>query len=182
MLSVSEREPRDIATGGARYWYVVYSKPRQETSAEFHLQQRGVEVFAPKLSLPKYVARPSRVVPLFPSYLFVRIDPAQDYCRVLWAPGVKRFVSSNGVPTPLEDAVVTFLVERADSQGTVQARADLQVGQMVEIARGPFDGLIGIIQKPPDAKGRIKVLMQLLNQRPVKVDVPVQFVRTHWVV
>ena len=182
MLSVSERAIWEAEPAGARSWYVVYSKPRQETFAQFHLQQRGVEVFVPKLSLPKYVTRPSRIVPLFPSYLFVRIDPTQEYHRVRWAPGVRRFVSSNGVPTPLEDAVVTFLVERADSEGTVQARADLRVGEMVEIAHGPFDGLIGIIQQPPDAKGRIKVLMQLLNQQRVKVDVPVHLVRTHWVV
>ena len=56
-----------------------------------------------------------------------------------------------------------FLRERADADGVITARADLKVGAQVEVARGPFDGLIGIITRPPDAKGRVKVLMQLVE-------------------
>jgi hypothetical protein len=39
---------------------------------------------------------------------------------------------------------------------------------------------MGIIQEPPNARGRVKVLLQLLN-RETKVDVPVKFVRASWV-
>ena len=48
---------------------------------------------------------------------------------------------------------------------------------MVEITSGPFAGLAGIIQEPPDARGRVTVLMDLLN-RQVPVEVPVEFVGT----
>jgi transcriptional antiterminator RfaH len=166
-----------------RRWFVVYSKPRKEGSAQFHLERRGIEVFAPRVQLPDYLKRGGHVVPLFPNYLFVRIDPARDFYTVLWSPGVSRFVSSAvGVPACLDDAVVAFLRERMGANGVVAARADLRVGQQVEITRGPFDGLIGIITRPPDAKGRVKVLMQLLNQQPVRVDMPVHSLRTAWTV
>lgn len=169
-------------SAGWRRWFVVYCKPHKEDFARVHLATRGVEVFQPKLRLPEYMERRRRVVPLFPSYLFVNIDPYRDFYTVLWSPGVKRFVSTQGDPAAVDEAVVEFLKKQADGEGVLAARADLRAGQRVEITDGPFDGLIGIIQRPPNAKGRVKVLMQLLNQRPIKVDVPVQFVRTAWVV
>lgn len=166
-----------------RRWFVVYTKPHKEDFTEAQLGLRSIEVFNPKLRLPDYVERRRRVVPLFPNYLFVNIDPGRDFYTVLWAPGVKRFVSPLGAePAAVDDAVVEFLKHQADHEGVLTARADLRAGQRVEITGGPFDGLIGIIQRPPNAKGRVKVLMQLLNRGPVKVDVPVQFVRTAWVV
>jgi transcriptional antiterminator RfaH len=160
---------------------VVYCKPHKEEFARVHLVSRGVEVFQPRLRLPEYMERRRRVVPLFPNYLFVQIDPLREFYTVLWCPGVNRFVSTRGEAAAVDDGVVEFLQRQADSEGVLAARADLRAGQRVEITHGPFDGLIGIIQRPPNAKGRVKVLMQLLNRPPMKVDVPVQFVRTAWV-
>jgi transcriptional antiterminator RfaH len=159
---------------GELRWFVVYCKPHKEDFAQQHLGARGVEVFLPKLRLPEYVERRRRIVPLFPNYAFVRIDPGRDLYTVLWSPGVSRFVNGHGEPATVADEVVAFLRRQADP--------DIRAGQRVEITEGPFAGLAGIIQRPPNAKGRVRVLMQLLNRGPVKVDVPVQSVRTAWVV
>jgi transcriptional antiterminator RfaH len=163
-------------------WFVVYCKPHKEDFAQRHLEARGVDVFLPRLRLPEYVERRRRIVPLFPSYAFVHIDPARDHYTVLWTPGVSRFVNGHGAPATVGDDVVDFLRRQADPDGVLLARADMRAGQRVEITNGPFAGLAGIIQRPPTAKGRVRVLMQLLNRGPVKVDVPVQSVRTAWVV
>lgn len=182
-MAAPARNVAPMPGGEPKRWYVVYSKPRKEASAQFHLERRGVEVFAPKMLLPAYLERRTRLVPLFPNYLFVKIDPAADFYTVLWTPGVSRFiVSQGGTPAQLDEAIVSFLKERADGEGVITARADLKVGAQVEVTRGPFDGLIGIITRPPDAKGRVKVLMQLLNRQPVRVDVPVHSLRAAWVV
>ena len=176
-----EGEPDPLAA--PRQWCVVYSKPRKETCAQFHLARRGIEVFAPRMLLPEYLHGRTRLVPLFPNYLFVRIDPAGDCSTVLWCPGVSRFVTSQrGTPARLDDAIVEFLRERADAGGVIAARADLAVGSEVEVTRGPFGGLMGIIARPPDAKGRVKVLMRLLNRHAVNVDVPIHALRAAWVV
>ena len=178
-----ETAPCPPATAAPRQWFVVYSKPRKEACAQFHLERRGIEVFAPRMLLPAYLERRTRLVPLFPNYLFVRIDPAEDFYTVLWSPGVSRFITSQrGTPASLDDAMVEFLRERADTDGVIIARPDLTVGTQVEVTRGPFDGLMGIITRPPDAKGRVKVLMRLLNRHVVRVDVPVHSLRAAWVV
>ena len=44
------------------------------------------------------------------------------------------------------------------------------------IDSGPLRGLIGVIQEPPNADDRIKVLLRLIN-RPVNIDLPVAFIK-----
>lgn len=163
-------------------WYVVYSKPRKEQSAQFHLHSKGLEVFFPRLLLPQSATVRRRIVPLFPNYLFVRIRVfSQEYFYVRWSPGVKRFVSFQGTPTPLDENIVAFLMQQADPTGIIQARSNLKLGHEVQITGGPFDGLVGIIQEPPTSKGRVKILLTLLN-RETKVDVPIHFVKRGWVI
>jgi transcription elongation factor/antiterminator RfaH len=160
-----------------RGWYVVYTKPHKEESALFHLQLKGVEVFFPRLSLPRPLRLRKQLIPLFPNYVFVRVRLPEDYDCVTWTQGVKRFVSFNDVPVPIEQDIVSYLMEKANSQGVITARSNLKVGQEVRINGGPFDGLAGIIQEPPNARGRIKILMELLGRR-MRVEVPLQSLET----
>jgi transcriptional antiterminator RfaH len=148
----------------SKHWYVVYSKPHNEKKAQFHLARKGIESFFPRLHLPASVEGARKVVPLFPNYLFVRINVETQAHYVAWSPGVKRFVSFGNVPLALEEKIVGFLRENADSEGIITARSSLERGQAVEISAGPFSGLAAIIQDPPDPKGRVKVLLKLMSR------------------
>jgi transcription elongation factor/antiterminator RfaH len=156
-----------------RAWYVVYSKPQKEESAQFHLQLKGVQVFFPRLFLPRSLRVRKQLVPLFPNYLFVRVILPDQFNAVTWTPGVKRFVSFNDVPLPLEPEIVDYLAARATPDGIIMAQPNLTVGQEVRISGGPFDGLAGIIQQPPNSRGRVKILMRLLSRR-MNVEVPIE--------
>jgi transcription antitermination factor NusG len=70
--------------------------------------------------------------------------------------------------------------DEANTEGLIPARSNLRVGQEVRINGGPFDGLTGIIEEPPNAKGRVRVLLRLLN-RPTKAEIPVRLVNSGWV-
>ena len=162
-------------------WYVVYSKPHKEEFAQFHLQRKGVEVFLPRLLLPHSTNKHKRVIPLFPNYLFVRINLFEESHYVIWSPGVKRFVSFGGAPASLEEEFVAFLKHKGSPEGIIAARSNLRAGNEIQITGGPLAGLDAIIQEPANSKGRVKVLLQLLN-RQVKTEVPAQFVKSGWVV
>ena len=69
--------------------------------------------------------------------------------------------------------------KKADSDGIIAVPQQLAAGEEVRIVAGPFAGLLGVIRDPPDAKGRLKVLMQLLH-RPMTVAMPTQFVESKW--
>jgi transcriptional antiterminator RfaH len=164
-----------------KYWFAVYTKPQKEEYAELNLKLRGVDTFFPKLFLPKAAKRKKQMVPLFPNYLFVRCEIiSKEYGNIVWCPGVKRLVSFNGTPAIVDRSIVEFLMGQTGADGVIAARCNIEVGERVSIEGGPFDGLVGIIEEPPNAKGRVKVLLQLLN-RETKVDVPVQFINASWV-
>ena len=164
-----------------KHWFAVYTKPQKEEYAELNLRLRGIDTFFPKLFLPKAAKRKKQIVALFPHYLFVRCEIiSEEYGSIVWCPGVKRLVSFNGTPAIVDNSIVEFLMDQAGVDGVIAARCNVEVGQTVSIAGGPFDGLVGIIQEPPTAKGRVKVLLQLLN-RETNVDVPVEVIKASWV-
>jgi transcription elongation factor/antiterminator RfaH len=164
-----------------RHWYVVYSKPHKESSAKYHISAKGLEVFFPRLALPRNTKRANSVIPLFPNYLFVRLNiESEEYGYVSWSPGVNRIVGFNGRPTPIDEEILRFLQSRSDAEGIILAESSLKRGQEVRITGGPMSGLLGIIREPPNAKGRVKVLLTILN-RDAAVDLPIDFVETTWI-
>ena len=160
---------------GQRFWYVVYSKPHKEDQVKFHLSLKGIESFFPRLQFPHRTARRA-IAPLFPNYLFVRLNLLSEAHHVVWSPGVKRIVSCSDTPVPVEDGVIDFLRERADAAGIIRAQSQLSPGQKVEISGGPFHGFVGIIENPPNARGRVRVLLKLLS-RQISVKLGVEFIR-----
>ena len=91
----------------SREWYVVRSKPRREEYAQGQLLRRGVETFLPRIVEPLRGHLEPVVAPMFPGYLFARIDLLTQYNSVIWAPGVRRFVSFGDVPAAVDRAVVS---------------------------------------------------------------------------
>jgi transcriptional antiterminator RfaH len=153
-------------------WYVIRSKPRKEDCALQNLVRRGIEVFFPRILEPVGWATDWRAAPLFPGYLFVHIDLPSAYHTVIWTPGVKGFVAFGEIPTAVQPGIVNFLRGEAGTDGVIRPTTRYQAGQSVRIKRGPFAGLIGIIEKPCSERGRIRVLMEFLR-RETAVELPV---------
>ena len=148
-----------------RKWYVALTKSRYEDTAHFYLRSRGIEVFHPKLVLPTPNNSGRQVLSLFPSYIFVSIDASSsDYFQVAWCPGIRKLVGFGGEPSPIETGIVDFLREQTDGKGLIVARSNLKVGDEIQIIDGPFKGLAGIIQQPPDSKTRVSVLMRIRSR------------------
>jgi transcription antitermination factor NusG len=105
-------------------------------------------------------------LPLFPSYLFVRI-PAADRLRVLEIPGVVHVVSSSGVPVavPKEDieTLRTVLQHRRS-----EPYPYLTAGTRVRIQAGPLQGLEGVVLRK-NGQTRIVVSVDFI-QRSASVE------------
>lgn len=156
---------------GSREWYVVRSKPRREEYAQEQLLRRGVETFLPRIvEAPRGHLEPV-VAPMFPGYLFARIDLLSQYNSVIWAPGVLRFVSFGDVPASVDRAVVKFLQDRCGPEGVVRVVPTFHDGDVVRVTRGPLGGLVGIVQGHVSGECRVRVLMELLR-RHTQVSVP----------
>jgi transcriptional antiterminator RfaH len=158
---------------GKRQWYVVRSKPRREEYAQGQLQRRGVETFLPRIVEPVRGRGDTQIGPLFPGYLFARVDLLAQYNSVIWAPGVRGFVAFGEVPAAVDRDVVEFLHERCGPEGVVRVVPTFHDGDVVRVTRGPLGGLIGVVQGQVSGQCRVRVLMELLRQR-TQVSVPSQ--------
>jgi transcriptional antiterminator RfaH len=161
-----------LAESGANHrWFVVRSKTRKEDLAVEQLERRGVSVFLPRI----LDYRRDQVAPLFPGYLFVRIELYRQYHRVIWSPGVRGFVAFGAVPTPVQDSVIYLIASSAGEGGVIRPLAAFKAGDRVQIKSGPLAGLVAVIQQPCSERGRVKILLDFLRQG-ASVELPVGLV------
>ena len=78
-------------------WIVVQTKPNCELKAKVNLVRQGFDVFFPKFLKPvcQFNKIKTKIKPLFPSYLFVKLDYNQDYWKINYTVGVSRIVRFN---------------------------------------------------------------------------------------
>jgi transcriptional antiterminator RfaH len=155
----------------SKRWYVVRSKARREGYAQEQLLRRGVETFLPRILELAPLRDASVVAPLFPGYLFARIDLAAQHHSVIWSPGVRGFVAFGEVPAPVDAAVIEFLQVRCGREGVVRVERRFNDGDRVRVTHGPLSGLIGVVEGHVHGDARVRVLMALLR-RPTQVSVP----------
>jgi len=94
-----------------RRWHAVFTLPLNEKSVIKHLGFREIESFLPTYETIrswKNRQRKTIVLPLFPTYLFVRIS-SRERIKVLQSPGVLAIVGQNREPSPIPDAEIQFL-------------------------------------------------------------------------
>lgn len=158
-----------------RQWFVISTKVRREYFAQEQLMSRSVETFLPRIVEPSRVRGKMAITPLFPGYLFLHIDLEQQYFDVVWTPGVRKFVAFGALPCPVDREVIDFLYTRTGDEGILRLERVFYPGERITIRSGPFEGLVGIIERPVCARGRVRVLMELLR-RQTRVDVPQEIV------
>ena len=132
------------AANGPR-WYAVYTYPQHEKVVATQLEQKTVEVFLPTFSVTsRWKDRRVRIAsPVFPGYLFTRID-LRDRIRVVSTPSVIRIVSFNGVPAPISDQEIDA-VRACLAGGNIEPHPFIAVGERVTVRSGPFEGASGIV-------------------------------------
>jgi len=167
----SPEQPVYAANMAARSWYAVFTLPQNEKAIARHLALRNVELFLPTYETLRVWKNRQRVkvtLPLFPSYLFVRIDPVQRV-RVLEVPGVVHIVGNGRKCIPLDDAEVEFL--RSGLSGKkAEPYQELVVGERVRIKHGVMQGLTGTLVRKSSTL-RFVLTFNLINQHAaVEVD------------
>lgn len=153
-------------------WFAVYTSPRHEKRVGQYLRQKEIEHYLPLYQTQRRWSDGSKVtldLPLFPGYLFVRID-RRERVRVLEVPGVLSFVGGTGrQPVSLPEAEIGSLraglsVRRAEPHPL------LTVGQRARIRTGALAGMEGIVVRLKNSL-RVVLTMDLIRQSvAVEVD------------
>jgi transcriptional antiterminator RfaH len=154
-------------------WYVVHAQPRAESQAIHHLEIQGYQVFCPRYRRTVRHARKTKTVlaPLFPRYLFVRLDISRDHWRsVNGTRGVVSLLMRGETPQPVPSGIVDGLQAQMRADGTMDWTPTLKIGGAVRIVDGPFAEFLGTLEQFGSA-GRVRVLLDLLG-RTVSVALP----------
>jgi transcriptional antiterminator RfaH len=154
-------------------WFAVQTQPRAEPKARANLERQGYAVYAPRLRRRRRHARrvENVLVPLFPGYVFVDLDPKGGAWRPINSTlGVVRLVCFGETPAPVPRGVIEGLRELEGEDGIVRPpETPLPPGQSVRILDGTLAGQIGILLDASDAE-RVRLLVRMLG-RDVQVAV-----------
>ena len=139
----------EVAYNAARSnWYAVQTRSRQEKKLLRQLECDGFTSFLPLLNRVSYWSDRQKIIqePLFPGYLFVRIDWAPESRNaVLRKPGAVTLVGSKGLGTPIPDKQIddikTLLVRNVEWKHF----PFLSVGDRVRVRGGALDSVEGIL-------------------------------------
>ena len=153
----------DLAPDGAR-WYAVQAQYRKERFAQANLENQGFGAFVPQFRRSVRHARQTLTVlaPLFPGYLFVRLDLDRHRWRSVQGTfGVLRLVTDGRRPLPAPRGLVEAMMDSLAECG-ISSAARLGPGDKVRIANGPFAELIGKLITMHES-GRADVLLEMLG-------------------
>lgn len=153
-------------------WYVLQTKQHREEQAQLHLQSSGITCYLPKTRQWPRPAVGGDVTPLFPGYLFVRLDLVTQYPRVRWTPGVRGLVAFDAdAPAEMPENAIEFLKSGEGDDGLFHCDEQAADGSTVRVVRGPFRDFYGVVKKRLTARDRVIVLLDFL-QRELRVDIP----------
>lgn len=154
---------------GAR-WYALRTRSRHEKVVRDQLSTQGIEPLLPTVKrLSQWKDRKKEIeVPLFSGYCFVRFASEQKL-PVLKTVGVVDLVGGGQQPEPIPDEEIVALQTLMASVLPYDPHPYLHEGMMVEVVRGPLQGVKGILLRK--GKSHRLIMGVKLIQQGVAVDI-----------
>lgn len=173
-------DPQAIAPksdSGDYPWYAIRVQAKFEKVASAVLREKGYEEFLPLYCVRRQWSDRVKEVelPLFPGYLFCRIDISGRLLPIMATPGVLGIVSAGKTPVPVLDQQVESVQAVLRSGLPAIPWPSLDAGCRVLVERGPLAGLEGVVLNARK-KYRLVISVPLL-QRAVAVEIDREWVR-----
>ena len=150
-------------------WYVVYTRSRHEKKVRDSLTNEGIECYLPLEKKLRIWSDRKKWVdePLFRPYIFVHmnIGDYNEYLKVLQTDGVVHFVRIAKEPVKVRPEMIEAIREYESSGEFISEEEEemLQVGDAVEVVRGPMKGLFGTLVEI-GKKRRVRIMVEAVQQ------------------
>ena len=156
-------------------WYLVHTKPRKEILADENLKRQDFEAYLPfiKQTRRRRGHWTPVIEPLFPRYLFVRLEIGSDnFASIRYTKGVSNLVRFSEEPAVVSDEIIEFLKQEEDIDSGLRhfEKPLFNAGDKVFIEDGPFAGMQGIFQAQRGEDRVIILLNWLGRENRVTVD------------
>ena len=155
---------------------MINTNPRCEDLVYQLLTKESFEVFLPKI--PKRSSKRAKsaskraLEPLFPGYIFVKLDLiAYGWVKIKYLQGVRKLLCFGGSPVPVSEEIIVSIEQKIKTGGYPKKSLLLKAGDKVRFAKGPFEGLEGIFTGEVSGKERVKVLLEAIYSWAFTVEV-----------
>ena len=158
--------PADLLDGpgpDTGHWVAFYTLARREKDLMRRLEASGISFYAPMIRRRLRSAggrTRSSFVPLFPGYVFSRVDDEQRR-GALATNTIARWIPIADERMLVED--LRAIKQLIDTDRPLTPEARLEAGQLVRICRGPLRGLEGTVVRR-HGEERLVVAVRFLNQ------------------
>ncbi len=154
-------------------WYAFTTQPRHEKVVIRQLECKSIESFLPLLQTQSRRKDRRAIVdePLFPGYVFTRIDP-KDRTHVLKIPSVVRMLAFNGAPAAIEDDEIDAVRRCLTCGENPEPHPFPETGDLVRVRSGPLKGLQGVVTR---CKSRLRIVVSIrLIHKSIAAEVSAQ--------
>ncbi len=166
----------------SKQWYAIHTYSGYEEKVKESISQRAesldmkdkiFQVLVPKEKMIEVKNGKRKVVEkrIFQGYVLVQMKMSEDAWYIVRnTPSVTGFVGSGSEPTPVSDDEMGKIMKRM-GRAEPKHKIDYKVGDVVNITDGPFKGFDGTINEIDQAKGKLKVLVNMFGREtPVELD------------
>jgi transcriptional antiterminator RfaH len=151
-------------------WFVLHCKAHKERVVDVQLRSQGYESYCPVLRVQPVNPRARTLVPYFPGYLFVRVDPRDTPLSLFqWMPFTLGLVRFGGEAATVAGEFVVALSELLEQANRSARRpaVNFRPGDELMVTRGPFAGYEALFDRQLKGSDRVRVLLKMLNDRYV---------------
>jgi transcriptional antiterminator RfaH len=154
-------------------WYLLYTRPNREMKISYCLKKNNIQYFLPVIRKISQWNRRKKVIemPLFPSYIFVKLTGMADYFKTCNNEGVCGFVKSRKTLVWISEHLINQVRIAVENSESVYVSAGyFHLGEPVEVKDGILSGLSGELVQY-NGKSKILLRMNMMN-RSILVDLP----------
>lgn len=179
MIQMAVACPRTQAVAGPKQtgertgeWYVLKVKAHKEAYVQMQLEAcAGIATYCPYMKTAKrYLHKGQRrIEPVFPGYVFVRLNALADRLHIRRLNGHDTLICFDGHPATISPAFIGEFRSRETREGFIPYRParKLRANDPVRITDGPFRGQTGAFLNYRDSTQRVCLLLEFMNSRTV---------------
>ena len=148
-------------------WYAIRTKVNREKDVEKRLKDFRLEVFLPWMRTRRRIGSRFHwiLAPLFPGYVFCRLDMVVSGKAARYSPGVKDFLTFGSRIAEVGESIIEALRERCPGGVAEIDPVSAKPGEVVRINEGPFSGLEAVFEQKLKGSERVAVLLDILGRQ-----------------
>lgn len=159
------------------FWHAAYTKARREKNVSCLLDKSGIYNYLPLYKTMRIWSDRKKTVmlPLFPSYIFVKINKHQ-YDTVLNIPGIIRIIGFEDKPAIIPEWQIEAIKRIQEEDACIEvANIKPKPGDDLEVIKGKLKGLKGELF---EYRGKKKIAVKLdAIETSIIINIPLNNIR-----